>query len=190
MIRKNWFLNAACRGDGAKPTTLTDVAAEGLTWGWAGKNGWCAASKEGSIGSYVEWTLNVGECAGKPMVFACELGYVGSDTSRGEVVQIVDTSGVWLAALRPGRPAQRAQLLRFTAPADGVLSIRFRGPRGDSEPAQLAVYNPQLELADTYDNRGATPAYFNGDTYPRNRGGGGILLALFIHTSCGRCAHE
>ena len=172
MIRKNLFLNAACSGDGAKPTTLTDVAAEGLAWGWAGRNGWCATSKEGSIGSYVEWTLNVGECAGKPMVFACELGYDGPDASRGEVVQIVNSSGFILAQLPIGRPAQRKQLFRFTAPADGNLRIRFRGPRGDGDtPAQLAVYEPQLELAETYDNRGDTPAYFNGGTYSASGGG-------------------
>lgn len=172
MIRKNWFLNAACRGDGAKPTTLLDVASGGIVWGWAGKNGWCAASKEGSVGSYVEWTLNVGECAGKPMVFACELGYVGPNESRGEVVQIIDSDGATLAQLPAGRPAQRKQLFRFTAPADGNLQIRFRGPRGDGgTPGQLAVYEPQLELAETYDSRGATPAYFNGDTYPVAGGG-------------------
>lgn len=165
MIRKNWFLNAACKGNGATPNSVIDVADNSLVWGWAGRTGWCATSKPGSSGSYVEWILDVSECAGKPMVFACELGYVGSDTSRGEVVQILGSDGISFAVLPPGRPAQRAQLFRFTAPADGVLRIRFRGPRGDSEPAQLAVYNPQLELADTYDNRGTTPAYFNGDTY-------------------------
>ena len=172
MIRKNWFLNAACSGDGAKPTTLLDVAANGLVWRWAGVNGWCATSKEGSVGSYVEWTLNVGECAGKPMVFACELGYVGPNESRGEVVQIVDSDGGTLAQLPAGRPAQRKQLFRFTAPADGNLRIRFRGPRGDGgTTAQLAVYEPQLELAETYDNRGDTPAYFNGGTYPASGSG-------------------
>ena len=172
MIRKNWFRNAACRSDGAKPTTLIDVAAEGIVWGWAGKNGWSAASKEGTYGSYVEWTLNVGECAGKPMVFACELGYTGPDASRGEVVQIIDSDGGTLAQLPTGRPAKRKQLFRFTAPADGNLRIRFRGPHGDGgTPAQLAVYEPQLELAETYDNRGDTPAYFNGGTYSASGGG-------------------
>lgn len=181
MIRKNWFRNAACRGDGAKPNYTTDVAASGIVWNWAQRNGWCATSKDGSIGSYVEWALNVGECAEKPMVFACELGYVGPDTSRGEVVQIIGTGGVSLAALPAGRPAQRKQLLRFTAPADGNLQIRFRGPRGDGDtPGQLAVYEPQLELAETYDSRGATPAYFNGDTYPI-AGGGLSLLAVYPH---------
>lgn len=181
MIRKNWFLNAACRDDGAKPNNLTDVADNSLAWRWAGQPGWCATSKDGSIGSYVEWTLNVGECAGKPMVFACELGYVGSDISRGEVVQIVGSDGMTLAALRPGRPAQRKQLFRFTAPADGNLRIRFRGPRGDGDtPGQLAVYEPQLELAETYDSRGTTPAYFNGDTYPI-AGGGLSFLAVCPH---------
>lgn len=62
-------------------------------------------------------------------------------------VQIIGTGGVSLAALPAGRPAQRKQLLRFTAPADGNLQIRFRGPRGDGDtPGQLAVYEPQLEL--------------------------------------------
>lgn len=167
MTRKNWFRNAACRGDGAKPTTLLDVAANGLVWRWAGGNGWCATSKEGSVGSYVEWTLNVGECAGKPMVFACELGYVGPNESRGEVVQIIDSDGATLAQLPAGRPAQRKQLFRFTAPADGNLRVQFRGPRGDGgTTAQLAVYEPQLELAETYDSHGITPAYFNGGAYP------------------------
>lgn len=174
MIRKNRFLNAACSGDGAKPTSLFDVAAGGLIWRWGGRNGWCATSKEGSLGSYVEWTLNVGECAGKPMVFACELGYVGPNASRAEVVQIVDSDGGTLAEIPGGRPAQREQLLRFTAPADGNLRIRFRGPRGDvGTTAQLAVYEPQLELAETYDNRGDTPAYFNGGTYSASASGGG-----------------
>lgn len=172
MIRKNWFLNAACSDDGAKPTILTAIAANGLVWRWGGRNGWCATSKEGSIGSCVEWALNVGECAGKPMVFACELGYVGPDASRGKVVQIIDSGGATLAQLPAGRPAQCKQLFRFTAPADGNLRLQFRGPRGDGDtPAQLAVYTPQLELAETYDNRGDTPAYFNGGTYSASGGG-------------------
>ena len=106
------------------------------------------------------------------MVFACELGYVGPNESRGEVVQIIDSDGGTLAQLPAGRPAQRKQLFRFTAPADGNLRLRFRGPRGDGgTTAQLAVYESQLELAETYDNRGDTPAYFNGGTYPASGSG-------------------
>ena len=38
MIRKNWFLNAACKGNGAKPVRVIDTAGP-ITWGWSGRLG-------------------------------------------------------------------------------------------------------------------------------------------------------
>ncbi len=171
MVRRmNFFLNSACRGDGAKPVRVGDTAGP-ITWGHDYRFGYSVDSKAGSSGSFVEWLFDLSDVAGVEMVLSCEIGYIGSWPARGEVIQILGEDGVTLASIPAHKPAQREQLLRFTVPADGRIYIRFRGPQARTEgPAELAVYEPQLETAATYDARGDTPKYFNGNTYPRDGG--------------------
>ncbi|MEF2736275.1 MAG: hypothetical protein U0N15_03500 [Bifidobacterium choerinum] len=170
MKRTNCFLNSACRGDGAKPVRVVDTAGP-ITWGCGDRFGYSVDSKAGSAGSFVEWLFDLSDVAGVEMVFSCEIGYIGAYAARGEVIQILGEDGVTLASIPSHKPDQREQLLRFTVPADGRVYIRFRGPQAYTEgTATLAVYEPQLETAATYDARGDTPKYFNGNTYPRNSG--------------------
>lgn len=58
--------------------------------------------------------------------------------------------------------------LRFTVPAGAsYVRLRFRG----SKSRDVTLWNPQVELASTYDaavsGGGGTPATFNGDTMPK-----------------------
>lgn len=166
VIRRNMFPNAACEADGTQPTQVIDVRGNTLSWRWGGQYGFCMETKEGTSGSYVAWALNIADCEGKPMVFACDVGYASTMPARGDVIQVINSSGERLAWIPAKKPENRSQLLRFTMPNDGKIELRFRGPQwAQGEQNMVAFYKLQLELASTFDNRGDTPAYFNGFTF-------------------------
>ena len=164
IIRKNLFPNARCVASGRQPDVKTDL--QSIGWNTAGHNS-ISLVNQNNLGAFACWYIPV--TAGKEYVFRCGIIYQSENTARGYIVEIRDKdgSGASLANIGDTKPSQNEQVLRFTAKSDRVALI-FRGAKDEPGKIGVEVWNPQLELASTYDAAVSGGLnFFAWDTMPR-----------------------
>ena len=174
IIRKNLFPNARCVASGTRPVYTGDISE--IIWEYEDLTGFCVVSDLEGIGAIVVFKVD-GLNPGDRYVLDCKV-YWNSGIARGSIISVEtsgDTGGTVLATISSGssKPSERQQTLRFTAPANGVVYLKFRGPNPRDESnidMKCAFYNIQLELASTFDAAvsGGGLRFFAWDTMPRD----------------------
>ena len=146
ILRVNLFPNARCVASGSQPNQKADLA----SINWSSTNHFFSLVNEGDAGAFAFWLIPV--TAGSAYVFRCGIIYGSGNPARGPIVEIRDgnANGVSLASIGDTKPSQSEQVLRFTAKSDQVALI-FRGAKNEAGKTGVEVWNPQLELASTYD---------------------------------------
>lgn len=164
IIRKNLFSNARCVASGRQPDQKADLA----SINWNSTNHHFSLVNEGDAGAFACWLIPV--TAGSAYVFRCGIIYGSGNPARGTIVEIRDnnSSGASLASIGNTKPSQSEQVLRFTAKSDQVALI-FRGAKDMAGKTGVEVWQPQLELASTFDAAvsGGGLRFFAWDTMPR-----------------------
>lgn len=156
IIRKNLFPNARCVASGTQPVYTGDISE--ISWEYEDLSGFCMGSDLEGLGAIVVFKVD-GLNPGDRYVLDCEVGYWNSGIARGSIISVEtsgNTDGTVLATIPSGshKPSERQQTLRFTAPANGVVYLKFRGPNPRDESnsdMKCAFYDLQLELASTFD---------------------------------------
>ncbi|MBW3081956.1 hypothetical protein [Bifidobacterium phasiani] len=156
MKRVNLFPNPRCVDSGTKPVYTEDISK--IIWQYSSLIGFGITSDPDGIGAIVIFKCD-GLDPGSRYVLDCEVGYWNAGTARGSIISVEtsgNTDGIVLANISSGshKPTERHQTLRFTAPDNGVVYLKFRGPNPqDSSNSDMtcAFYDIQLELASTFD---------------------------------------
>lgn len=145
--RVNLFPNARCVASGRQPDVEIDL--QSIGYNTAGHNS-ISLVNQNNVGAYACWYIPV--TAGKEYVFCCGIIYASETPARGYIVEIrdKDKSGAILANIGNTKPSQSEQVLRFTAASNRVALI-FRGATDEPGKTGVEVWNPQLELASTFD---------------------------------------
>ena len=164
IIRKNLFPNARCVTAGSQPNLEFDLA----SINWNSTDHHFSLVNEGDAGAFACWLIPV--TAGSAYVVSCGIIYGSGNRARGPIVEIRDndSTGVTLAGIGDTKPSQSEQVLRFTAKSDMVALI-FRGAKNEAGKIGVQVWQPQFELASTYDAAvaGGGLRFFAWDTMPR-----------------------
>ena len=147
ILRVNLFPNARCVASGSQPNPKADV--QSIGWNTAGHNS-ISLVNENNNGAFACWLIPV--TAGSAYVVRCGILYASGNPARGPIVEIRDNdaNGVSLASIGDTKPSQSEQVLRFTAKSDRVALI-FRGAKDEAGKIGVEVWNPILELAETFD---------------------------------------
>lgn len=167
ILRVNLFPNARCVASGRQPDEKIEV--QSIGWNTAGHNS-ISLVNENDNGAFACWLIPV--TAGSAYVFRCGIVYASETSARGPIVEVrdKDRGGAILANIGNTKPDQSEQILRFTAASDRVALI-FRGALRMAGETGVEVWNPQLELASTYDAAvaGGGLRFFAWDTMPDPR---------------------
>ena len=165
IIRVNLFPNARCVASGSQPDVKIEV--QSIGWNTAGHNS-ISLVNENNNGAFACWYIPV--TAGSAYVFRCGIVYASKTPARGPIIEIrdKDRDGAILANIGYTKPSQNEQGLRFTAASDRVALI-FRGSLHMAGKTGVEVWNPMLELAETFDAAvsGGGLKFFAWDTMPR-----------------------
>ena len=165
ILRVNLFPNARCVASGRQPDQKADLA----SINWNSTDHYFNLVNEGDAGAFAFWLIPV--TAGSAYVFRCGIIYGSGNPARGPIVEIRDNNanGASLASIGNTKPSQSEQVLRFTAKSDQVALI-FRGAKNEPGKTGVEVWQPQLELASTYDAAvsGGGVRFFAWDTMPRD----------------------
>lgn len=165
ILRVNLFPNARCVASGRQPDVKADL--QSIGWNTAGAHS-IRLINSNDAGAFAFWLIPV--TAGSAYVFRCGIIYGSGNPARGPIVEIRDdnANGVSLASIGDTKPSQSEQVLRFTAKSDRVALI-FRGAKNEAGKTGVEVWNPQLELASTFDAAvsGGGLRFFAWDTMPR-----------------------
>ena len=164
ILRVNLFPNARCVASGSQPDQKVDLASVN----WNPTYHYFSLVNEGDAGAFACWLIPVN--AGSAYVMRCGIIYESGNPARGKIVEIRDNeaNGAILAGIGDSKPSQSEQVLRFTAKSDRVALI-FRGAKNEPGKTGVQVWQPQFELASTYDAAvsGGGLRFFAWDTMPR-----------------------
>lgn len=162
----NLFPNARCVASGSQPNQKADLA----SINWNSTDHHFSLVNEGDAGAFACWLIPV--TAGSAYVVRCGIIYESGNPARGPIVEIRDNdaNGASLASIGSTKPSQSEQALRFTAKSDQVALI-FRGAKNEAGKTGVQVWNPLLELAETFDAAvaGGGLFFFAWDTMPDPR---------------------
>lgn len=103
--------------------------------------------------SYVEWTIR-GLDPGVRMVFRCRCEPVGEWPQSGAVVWLYRTDWAAVGDITVSQIADGVAFCEFSAPADGVVGVRFRAMNG------TRFSEPLLEAKSTFDE--SLPFFYYG----------------------------
>ena len=110
--------------------------------------------------SYVEWTIR-GLDPGARMVFRCRCEPVGQWPQSGGVIWLYRSDWVALVDITASQIADGVAFCEFSAPADGVVGVRFRAMNG------TRFSEPLIEAKSTFDQ--SLPFFYHGTIpYPRS----------------------
>ena len=164
ILRVNLFPNARCVASGRQPDSKADLA----SINWNSTYHYFSLVNEGDAGAFAVWLIPV--TAGSAYVFRCGIIYESGNQARGPIVEIRDgdAKGASLAGIGQTKPSQSEQVLRFTAKS-GRVALIFRGAKNEAGKIGVQVWQPQFELASTYDDAvsGGGLRFFAWDTMPR-----------------------
>lgn len=146
ILRVNLFPNARCVASGSQPNPKADIA----SINWNSTDHHFSLVNEGDAGAFACWLIPV--TAGSAYVVRCGIIYGSGNPARGPIVEIRDNdaNGASLASIGQTKPSQSEQVLRFTAKSNQVALI-FRGAKNEDGKTGVEVWQPQFELASTYD---------------------------------------
>ena len=147
ILRVNLFPNARCVASGRQPDVKIDL--QSIGWNTAGAHS-IRLINSNDTGAFVCWYIPV--TAGSAYVFRCVIIYASETSARGYIAEFrdKDENGASLANIGNTKPDQSEQILRFTAASNRVALI-FRGAKDMAGKTGVEVWNPQLELASTFD---------------------------------------
>lgn len=164
IYRVNLFPNARCVASGRQPDVKIDL--QSIGWNTAGAHS-IRLINSNDVGAFVCWYIPV--TAGSAYVFRCGIIYASETPARGYIAEFrdKDENGASLANIGNTKPDQSEQILRFTAASNRVALI-FRGAKDMAGKTGVEVWNPQLELASTFDAAvsGGGLKFFAWDTMP------------------------
>ncbi|WP_288439458.1 hypothetical protein [uncultured Bifidobacterium sp.] len=165
ILRVNLFPNARCVASGRQPDVKIDL--QSIGWNTAGAHS-IRLINSNDTGAFVCWYIPV--TAGSAYVFRCVIIYASETSARGYIAEFrdKDENGASLANIGNTKPDQSEQILRFTAASNRVALI-FRGAKDMAGKTGVEVWNPQLELASTFDAAvsGGGLRFFAWNTMPR-----------------------
>lgn len=151
--RTNYFPNPRGRSWLMQPAELIDATF--MAWSDA-QPGFALKNKTTTLGAYARFRLTLP--AGSKLVLLSQAGAASeSDTYRGAVIEISDSSGNILAKTADYASKQLLRL-EFTVPADGAIDVKFRGKAG--EETVTAFYFTSIVSA------GEDEAFFDMETQP------------------------
>lgn len=146
ILRVNLFPNARCVASGRQPDLEIDL--KSINWSPANHN--FALVNSTNVGAFAGWDIPV--TAGSAYVLRCGITYESENPARGYIVEVRDNDadGATLAYIDNTKPSQSEQILRFTA-MSGRITLIFRGSKDEPDKTGVTVWQPQLELASTFD---------------------------------------
>lgn len=151
MQRHNWFPNPTY-GD-PKPTRSIDCTVH--KWGSPNNPGIILQHSSDTIGGYAEWVVS-GLPAGVKCAFIANCGFADTtDTFRGPLLSVKDSSDNVLADSKTWANNERLRV-GLTVPSDGVVKLIFRGRTGKD----AAFY--QITCTEA----GSGESFFTGDSMP------------------------
>ncbi|MFR1106570.1 MAG: hypothetical protein ACLSDZ_03420 [Bifidobacterium sp.] len=151
MMRHNWFPNPML-GD-PKPTRSLDCSVN--QWGSPDNPGIILRHSSDLIGGYAEWVVS-GLPAGVKCAFIASCGFAdATDTFRGALLSVKDSSDNVLADSKTWANNERLRV-GLTVPSDGVVKLIFRGRTGKD----TAFY--QIICTEA----GSDESFFTGGTMP------------------------
>lgn len=103
--------------------------------------------------SYVEWSI-AGLEPGTQMVFRCRCEPVGEWPQSGAVVWLYRTDWATVVDITVSQIADGVAFCEFSAPADGVVGVRFKAVNG------TRFSEPLLEAKSTFDE--SLPFFYYG----------------------------
>ena len=148
VIRKNMFPSPLFSHyrNGGEATTDVEVA-----------DGVITVNGDDPLRSFVDWTIH-GLEPGARMVFRCRCEPVGEWPQSGSIIWLYRTDWVTAGAIAASQITGGVAFCEFSAPADGVVGVRFCAMNG------TRFSEPLLEAKATFDE--SLPFFYYG-TMPR-----------------------